>query len=167
MRRHWAYAKYVFRHKWFVFVECCRLGIPWLGITHDWSKLRPSEWFPYARYFYTADGQPRQRRDKTGYYRPSDTGDSGFDQAIFRHVGRRNKHHWQAWILPGDDGGEDRVFPMPDRYRREMLADWRGASRAQGLTSDDVRGWYRKNSRKLRLHPETRRWVSAMVLGRA
>ena len=46
------YLKYVIKHKWYTFVECCRLGIPWLGIIHDLSKFLPSELFTYAEWFY-------------------------------------------------------------------------------------------------------------------
>ncbi len=28
------------------------IGLIWQGITHDWSKFLPSEWIPYAEYFY-------------------------------------------------------------------------------------------------------------------
>ncbi len=164
MRRHLAYARYVFRHKWFVFVECCRLGIPWLGLIHDWSKFLPSEWFPYARFFHEADGTLRQRRDKTGYYRPTNTGDQAFDRAIFLHLGRRNKHHWQAWAMV-DSVAVVTVFPVPDRYRREMLADWRGAARAQGLPRESVSLWWDHNGLKMKLHHETRAWVDARLRG--
>jgi len=46
------YLKSQLRHKWFVFLECCKLRIPWLGIVHDLSKFTISEWRGYARYFY-------------------------------------------------------------------------------------------------------------------
>jgi hypothetical protein len=49
---HLRYLKSQLRHKWFVFVECCKLGIPHLGIIHDLSKFLPSEWRGYACYFY-------------------------------------------------------------------------------------------------------------------
>ena len=78
MKKHWAYAKYVIRHKWFVFLEACKLGIVWLGLTHDLSKFRLDEWIPYANYFY---GKRHNVRDKTGYYKPTDTGDKAFDFA--------------------------------------------------------------------------------------
>jgi len=136
-------------------VECCRLGIPWLGLIHDWSKLRPSEWFPYARFFHEVDGTKRQRRDKTGYYRPTNTGDRAFDKAIFLHLGRRNKHHWQAWTMV-DSNGEVKVYEMPIRYVREMVADWRGAARAQGLSRDSVKLWWEANQSKMRIHPQSR-----------
>lgn len=64
-------------------------------------------------------------------------------------------------ILPEDDGGQ-KVLPMPDRYRREMLADWRGAGRAQGF-GNDVSSWYAKNRDKMVLHPETRAWIDEQL----
>lgn len=200
---------YVSRHKWFVFLECCKLGIPWRGLVHDISKLRPSEFFPYADFFAV-----QQPRDKTGYYKPTDTGNAAFDFAWFLHQ-KRNAHHWQYWILPDcnptawvlqnygdgceptfvvgeqgqirlavhpedqapewiDDAEMERSFktarhirdllnqrvkvlPMPDQFRKEMLADWRGAGRAQ--RTPDTTAWYVANKDKMILHPETRAWV--------
>ena len=161
--RHLAYLKGLLRHKWFVFVECCRLGIPWLGIVHDLSKFLPGEWRGYAHFFYNADGTPRQRRDGTGYYKPNDTGSEAFDLAWFRHT-RHNKHHWQSWVLALSVEGDNppvQVFPMPDRYRREMLADWRGAGRTYG--TPDTRFWYLVNRDKMRLHLETMAWVEEQL----
>lgn len=151
MLKHFKYASYLFRHKWYVFIECCKLGIPWRGLVHDLSKFLPSEWIPYANYFY----KPKQR-DETGYYKPYDTGDKAFDYAWLLHQ-KRNKHHWQWWILPNDDGGVE-ILPMPDEYRKEMLADWRGAGRAQGY-GDNTKEWYKVNRNKMQLHPETRAWI--------
>ena len=61
--KHLKYLCYVLRHKWYVFIECCKLGIPVRGLVHDLSKFRPSEWFPYANFIH----KPKQR-DDTGYY---------------------------------------------------------------------------------------------------
>lgn len=157
--KHAKYLRYLLRHKWFVFVAACRLGIPWLGAIHDWSKFRPSEWRPYAEFFYGEGRNIRSRRDATGYYKPTDTGDAAFDFAWLLHQ-KRNKHHWQWWVLPEDEGGL-KVLPMPDRYRREMLADWRGAGAAQG--TPDAAKWYAANKDKMRLHPETRTWIEAQL----
>jgi len=156
MRQHLKYGWYVLRHKWFVFIECLRLGLLWRGIVHDSSKFRPSEWFPYANFFYS-----HNPRDKTGYYKPTDTGDASFDFAWFLHQ-KRNDHHWQWWILPEDDGG-DKILAMSSVARREMLADWRGAGRAQG--TPDVRHWYAVNKGKMRLHPDTRLWIEEQLAG--
>lgn len=155
MRRYLAYLGYVLRHKWFVFVESCRLGIPRRGLVHDLSKFRPGEFLPYARFFHELDGRKRQRRSPTGYYKPTDTGDLVMDFAWLRHQ-KVNDHHWQWWVLPEDEGGV-KVLPMSIPARLEMLADWRGAGRAQG--TPDVRAWYTANGSKMQLHPDTRKWV--------
>lgn len=155
--KHWRYLSYVVRHKWYVFVEACRLGIPILGIIHDMSKFLPDEWFPYVDFFYGK--QARKVRDETGYYKPTDTGHAAFDFAWMLHQ-KRNKHHWQWWLLPEDNGGT-KVLPMPDKYCREMLADWRGAGRAQG--KPDTLAWYIKNKDKMRMHPDTRTWIESQL----
>jgi hypothetical protein len=142
-----------------VFLAACKFDIPWLGLIHDWSKFRPCEWFPYARHFHNPDGTSREIRDETGYYKPTDTGDVAFDFAWLLHQ-KCGRHHWQWWILPEDNGGV-KVLPMPDCYRREMLADWYGAGRAQGKT--DTQAWYEKNKDKMQLHPETRRWLEEQI----
>jgi hypothetical protein len=140
LKKHWQYLCYVLRHKWFVFIECCRLGIPWLGIIHDLSKFLPSEWFPYVEKFYGNKSIPCVGRD--------------FDYAWLAHQ-RSNKHHWQAWISIGDKDGVD-ILEMPDRYRKEMLADWIGAGKAQG--KPDTRAWYEKNKDRIYLGV-TKKWV--------
>lgn len=165
MRIYGQYFIYLLRHKWFVFLEAYKLGIPWLGIIHDMSKLLPDELIPYANHFYGPgshhkDGNHaskgiRTGRDATGYYKPTDTGDPAFDFAWLLHQ-KRNRHHWQWWILPEDDGGL-KVLDMPDYCRKEMLADWRGAGRAQG--TPDVYAWYIKNGHRMSLHPDTRVWI--------
>jgi len=154
------YLSYVIRHKWFVFVECAKVGIPMRGLMHDMSKLRPSEFFPYARFFYDEKGKQKQVRDKTGYYKPTDTGDDAFDFAWLLHQ-KRNRHHWQWWILPEDNGGT-KVLPMPYHILREMICDWKGAGRAQGL-DDDVRPWYLKNKDKMTLHPDSRTIIEPLI----
>jgi len=42
-----------------------------------------------------------------------------------------------------------------------MLADWRGAGKAQG--APDITLWYEAHGHKMQLHPDTRRWVEGML----
>lgn len=148
MRRHLKYLSYVLRHKWFVLVECLRLGVPvWVALLHDWTKFLPGEWFPYARTFYAPDG--------TSQYVES----RAFTVA-WNHHQKRNRHHWQYWMITWDRG-ETECLPMPDICRREMLADWRGAGRALGKS--DTAGWYMANRGKMKLHPETRAWIEEQL----
>lgn len=194
MRAHWKYLKYVLRHKWFVFLECLKLGVPlWIAITHDWDKFMPDEWIPYARYFYgnfpkrdSKEVQSAKVAVGLFLYTREDV-ERDFAYAWMNHQ-HRNQHHWQYWLNAGarplpltnvlvwDKGtasilidhavyewnGEISVRgPMPDVYRREMLADWRGAGRAAG--TPDTKAWYLKNRDAIRLHPETRAWIEQQL----
>ena len=160
--KHLRYLKSQLRHKWFVFAECCKLGIPLAGITHDLSKFLPSEWIPYARYFYGEypEGAKIDAWGRSHYSGPTkESVARDFDVAWLHHQ-HRNKHHWQRWLLTLDSARSNgKLFPMqmPDKYRKEMLADWRGAGRAYG--DPDTAGWYMKNKDQIQLHPKTRRWI--------
>ncbi len=48
---------------------------------------------------------------------------------------------------------------MPDKYMREMLADWRGAGRA--ITGkDNTKEWYQgKRQKTILLHPDNKAWI--------
>jgi hypothetical protein len=152
--------RYVVLHKWYVLVECFRVGLYWRGLVHDLSKLLPSEFLPYARFFYgKKQSAARAQREKTGYYKPTDTGDMAFDFAWLLHQ-KRNDHHWQWWLLPEDEGGVI-VLPMDPDARLEMLCDWKGAGRAQG--KPNTAEWWETNKHKMQLHADTRAWIERQL----
>lgn len=155
MGKYLKYFKYVFRHIWYVRKACWASGLYWQGLIHDFSKFRPDEFIPYANFFYTPP-----KRNKTGYYKPTDTGDKAFDFAWLLHQ-KRNKHHWQFWLLPEDEGGL-KILEMPHKYALEMLCDWWGASMALGYKGK-CKTWYEVNKGKMQLHPNTRKWVERNV----
>ena len=143
------YFGYVCRHKWFVFVGCIRYGLVFRGIVHDWHKFLPSEFFPYARYFYMF---PKRTKPEVIQ--------DAFDKAWLLHQ-HRSRHHWQSWLLRNDSGNIKRVN-MPRKYILEMVADWKGAGRAiHG--EDDVLRWYKKNAVDMDMHPDVRLQVAALV----
>ena len=158
MSKHFKYLRYVLRHKWFVYQEGRKLGVSRLQLLfHDWQKFTPTEWFPYVETFYGDKPSPRR---KDGGYDPNAVSDA-FDRAWLHHQTVGGKHHWQYWVLPKDDGTL-KALEMPDRYRREMVADWRGAGKA--ITgSNDSRKWYAANRDNQVLHPATRAWVDAEI----
>ena len=153
MMKYWKYLKYVVRHKWFVTVECFKVGLYWRGIKHDLSKFRPSEFVPYANYFYGNGDGIKTGRDKSGYYRAGASPDEKFNYAWLLHQ-KRNDHHWQWWHLVLDEDGET-DFPMSNDALLEMVADWKGAGKAISGQADP-QGWYEKNGNKMRLHPTSR-----------
>lgn len=144
IKRHWAYFKYVIRHKYYVFVEGIKIGMPFLFLLlHDLSKFLPSEWGPYAATFYNEDGSKRYLETPE------------FEMA-WNHHQKGNKHHWQYWMLTWDRG-DTICLPIPNKYLYEMWIDWRGAGRAITGNADPA-AWYLKNRDNIKLHPETR-WV--------
>ena len=158
------YLKYVVRHKYFVMKECFRSGLIWRGMLHDNSKFLPSEFIPYAKFFY---GNVEPKRDDTGYYKPTDTGCVLFDFAWLLHQ-KRNDHHWQWWILPEDNGGI-KVLEMSYDSIIEMVCDWVGAGKAQGFASPpnepmrECQQWYESNKHKMNLHATTRAIVEYIL----
>lgn len=154
MKAHWLYLKSVCRHKWFVFLACLQTGVPiWSAILHDWDKFLPDEWFPYVQTSYAPDGSKQYKESPA------------FARAWNLHQ-KRNKHHWQYWLLTWDRGVTE-ALPMPDLARREMLADWIGAGRAyvKDWTPLEPRKWYQANREKMSLHPETREWIEWQLIG--
>jgi hypothetical protein len=137
------YLWYVIKHKWFVMIECFKVGIYWRGLTHDLSKLLPSEFFPYANYFY-GNGK----------------NDKEFNKAWLLHQ-KRNPHHWQYWLLYEDEGRLT-TLDIPIKYRKEMIADWIGAGRA--ITGkDNTKKWYELNKNNMLLNRETRNWIEERI----
>lgn len=148
LKSHWANLKYLLTHKWFVALECAKLGLYWQALVHDLSKFRPSEWNAYAEFFSCPlDPKPEDVRGR-------------FIDAWAAHL-RRNPHHWQYWVTPKDTGGRH-VLRMPEKYAKEMVADWRGASLAL-KGRDESREWYLERRKTILLHPETRKLVEELL----
>lgn len=149
--KYFQYVKYVLIHKWFVFIGCVKLGcgstflMPLLfrGIVHDWSKFLPLEFFPYVEYFYG-----------------NSSSNHSFKLAWLRHQ-KRNKHHWQWWLLQNDEDGLE-AFDMPDLYILEMVADWYGAGRAIS-GREVISPWYEKNKDKILLSARTRKVLENVI----
>lgn len=142
------YLQYVLRHKWYVAHAGRLLGVSgWRLFKHDWSKFLPSEWKPYARFFY-------------GTFRAGAV--ESFQAAWLKHVNRQD-HHWQYWVMPKvEEGIRLKVHEMPEECVREMVADWAGAGR--GITGRwELSEWWAKEKDNMLLHPRTRIRVEQLV----
>lgn len=129
------YFKYIAVHKWYVFIECLKIGCIWHGITHDLSKFLPSEFFPYAAKFYSGDYAYK-------YFEV----ENAFDIAFCLHQ-HRNKHHWDYWV-PSDG----KPVPMPFKYVSQMVIDWTAMGRVFNDTAAD---YYKEHKAQMKLHTET------------
>ena len=141
------YFLYLIKHKWYVFIECCKMGIWYRGLFHDLSCFLPSSEFLLSAKYYVGEWQGRQ-------YRREALNDPKFDLIRLRHH-RRNGHHWQHWVLILDSG-KMRPVEMPEEFVKEMWCDWVVAGRLQG---NDFLRWLANNLSEMVLHPKTRTWL--------
>jgi len=150
MKRHWAYFKYLMKHKWYVFVASRIVGLNlFRAIIHDWHKFLPDEWFGYIKTFYCKD-----------YIRKYNEFDTDLEYSWNRHQ-KRAKHHWQYWVLIRNEG-ELKALRVPRKYVLEMVADWMGAGRAiKGKW--DIGEWYQKYKDTMIIHKETTKEIEKIL----
>jgi len=131
------------------------MGIPILGIMHDWSKLLPIEFFPQS---IEGRGELNTHRDSTGYYRPWFTNDKT-NRALHHHM-NNNKHHWQYWVM-NIEVGDVEYIKIPERYIKEMICDWIGANKVRGNINymERCRTWYIANGSKIIMHKDSRKSI--------
>ena len=147
---YWNYFKYVVEHKWNVGIECLKMGMYIHAITHDLSKFLPSEFIPYAKFF---KGTGRYKS-----YKKSDEGNADFQKGWCHHQ-KRNKHHWNYWVSMTRKE-EIIPIPMPEKYIKQMIADWNGMSRKFGGSTQE---YFRKNQDTMILHPETIIHINTLI----
>lgn len=156
--KYLVYLRYLLRHKWYVMRECFKEGLYWRGLVHDLSKILPSEMKSYSRYFYGKYPDAKNDIEK-------EIINDEFSVGWLKHQ-KRNKHHWQYWVLLNDvedkKRSDDKIqyLPMPERYAIEMICDWRGASMAKH-GKDNTLNWY--DRKEVRLHPDTMKFVEDKI----
>lgn len=141
----------VMRHKWRVFINCARCGLPWRGFVHDTSKFSPEEFFESVRYF-------QGNRSPIGVCRK----ETGLSYAWLHHKGR-NKHHIEYWT-----DAECGVQPlMPYKYAVECVCDKLAATRTYAGKNYDsgmpLAHWY-KHGNKVEGNPLTMRFIEEVFL---
>ena len=70
----------------------------------------------------------------------------------------RNKHHWHYWVK--SDG---HAVPMPRKYVKQMVADWRGLGRQAGFDRAGV--FYAKTKHRMVLHKKTKSLILDIMYG--
>lgn len=118
---------------------------------HDLSKYSMEEYNAYNDYFYGKEGKDEDDISVI---------DSAFDYAWLHHI-HANPHHWQHWVLIGDDDGQ-KALEMPKRYVYEMIADWWSFSWNKGDLKEIFK-WYDDHKSKMILHENTRKMVEDIL----
>ena len=98
----------VSKHKWYVFVYCTKLGMPFRGLKHDMSKFSPVEFWESIKYYNGTKSPIVISRQENGY-----------SKAWLHHKGR-NKHHAEYWV---DIKAPQKTPIIPYKYVAEMICD--------------------------------------------
>lgn len=179
MRMVFAYLWKVICHKWFVFIAGRACGVSYYRLLiHDWSKFTPLEFMGYARKFHgkymtEAENGKAMQIGCAGSWWPQEKVDKAFSKAWLHHQ-HANPHHWQYWCPVEAREGWDESDPlpfdgltiavkMPEKFAREMVADWWAAGRAYD-GAWRLPEWYEDNKRTMVLHPETREFVERLIV---
>jgi len=131
-------------------VECFKVGIIWRGLIHDFDKLRIGYFLAYQKYKETKKYIHQQ--PEVLYPR---TGNRAMNKEILRHR-KRSPHHWQYYAY-----GKKNPDPIPDKYIKEMVCDWKAAAKARGRK--DLIGWYLEGRDNMVLHKDTRVKVDKLM----
>lgn len=131
MKKHFKYLSYVLKHKWYVFYAGIKIGAPIHRlIIHDWSKFLPSEWYGYVEMFYGESYTELEKKAEKYWMFLEETREEfnnnrrdGFNKAWLLHQ-KRNKHHWQYWLLVNDKNKNGFKLQAPDvNYGPYFLID--------------------------------------------
>lgn len=138
-------------HKWVVFKLCCKIGEPWRGFLHDFSKYSPTEFWESAKY-YVGTYSPITEAKK----------DKGYSEAWLHHKGR-NRHHAEYWV---DDRAPDSTPIMPYKYAVEMICDKLAAGiiyQGKNWTKEYELEYWKKEREHMRLNPKIQNFVTEVL----
>ena len=127
----------------------------WQLLIHDRSKFYPSEFPHYARRYVG------KIIDDDGYL------------SCWVHHQNKNPHHWEYWVsrpkssMLAAPEFNFKAAPMPEKYVREMIADWLGACRTyEGYWPDiDNWTWVDKHLPDMILHTTTILHINTVIDG--
>ena len=127
-------------------------------IFHDMSKFLPSEFIPYARYFYGDYPSSEEIGNKIDLYsgKTKEEVKEEFDEAWKLHYSR-NPHHWEYW--------HDQQLCMPVEYLIYEVIDWTAMSLKFGGTPQE---YYIENMYKEEIYHDemSKKWLEEILFAR-
>lgn len=143
--------KLITHHKWVVFKLCCKIGEPWRGFMHDFSKYSPTEFKESAKY-YVGTHSPITEAKK----------DKGYSEAWLHHKGR-NRHHAEYWI---DDRAPNPMPIIPYKYAAEMICDKLAAGiiyQGKNWTKEFELEYWKVEQQKIRINDKVKNFVTEVL----
>lgn len=145
------HTKLITHHKWVVFKLCCKIGEPWRGFMHDWSKYSPTEFIESVKY-YNGTHSPITEAKKA----------NGYSKAWLHHKGR-NRHHAEYWV---DEAAKDQTPIIPYKYAAEMICDKLAAGMTymgDKFTKEYELEYWKKEQEKIRMNPKMKQYVTEVL----
>lgn len=130
------------KHRFKVFMLCCKAGIPLQGLVHDLSKYSPTEFLEGIKY-YTGGYSPIKNKKE----------EKGYSEAWLHHKGR-NKHHYEYWY---DYSAPIKNPIIPFKYFLEMICDTLAAGltyQGKNWTKDYQLSYWNKTKEKRNINPK-------------
>ena len=135
IRKFFGHLHTVNKHRFKVFILCCKCGFIWRGLVHDLSKYSPTEFFEGVKYYANGKKSPIINCKN----------DIGYSKAWLHHKGR-NKHHSEYWL---DLNAPSKVPVIPFKYSVEMVCDRIAACKTyQGKNYKDISPYYYWNEHR-------------------
>lgn len=113
---------------------------------HDESKLSADEYNAYDAYFYGTNKSFSVIQE--------------YDKAWLLHI-HRNPHHWQYWVLIGDDDGT-KPLEIPYIYIIEMICDWWSFSWNK-KSLFEIFDWYEDHKNTMIMNSKTKIIVESIL----
>jgi hypothetical protein len=139
-----------FKHKYYVYQYGRKFNVSRFQLLiHDFSKFLPSELVPYAKFFYLRE----------------QSNDHEYMLSYSKHT-KRNKHHWEYWICFKDSIPNGIELQIPNKYIKEMVADWFAATKTYTGTEPNSLEewiWFQENFEKIRLHTKSREKILSLL----
>lgn len=149
------YLLYVLEHKKNFFKTAWKRKLYIAAFTHDISKLKHDEFFPYAEWFYGDYGIKLTNKERT----MEENEKHEEVREAFLHAwnlhSARNEHHCEYWV---DESGHP--LPMPKNRILEMISDWEAMSIKFG---GSIQSYYLENYFKFNFHEDTRLRVDKLL----
>ena len=141
----------VTHHKWVVFKLCCKIGEPWRGFMHDFSKFSPTEFGESIKYYVGTHSPILEARK-----------DKGYSEAWLHHKGR-NRHHYEYWI---DEKSPNETPIMPYKYAAEMICDKLAAGiiyEGKNWTKEYELSYWKKESKTAQMNDKMKDFVTEVM----
>ena len=143
-----SHTRNIITHKWWVFYYACKLGIPFRGFMHDWSKFSPIEFFESVKYYQGSSSPIPACKEANGY------------SLAWQHHKGHNPHHYEYWIDNIDNGGTP--IKMPYKYVLELVADYLAAGKTyqkDNFTFKSEYEWWKSQRQIRNMHEDTKMFL--------